>query len=92
MIKGLWSGLTNCERCIYDRACGFSCCNKKPEACLDDQSDTEALDTTSEGYTNLHMFDNILPDYDIVSSPDPTSSVSIVQVPKKPRWIDKDNT
>lgn len=81
MIKGLWSGITNCEACIYDRNCGH-CIRRQPQSLLDDQSSlTSPPESVDSGHCNK-MLEDFLSEYDIVSAPDPTSSVSIVQVPE----------
>ena len=86
MLKGIWSGLTNCEICIYDRNCGVACCKRQ-----EDNSDTlitddkEILSTANR----CNHFDSFLTDKDIIQSPDPTSSVHILQVPEiLPRFAD----
>lgn len=85
MMKGLWSGIANCEACIYDRSCGTCSCYN---ACVfrSRQADHESAilisRTSAETAAGLSSALVDTPsEYDIVSSPDPTSSVSIVQVP-----------
>ena len=97
MVKGLWSGLTNCEVCIYDYNCGTTClCLKKSrgaDGVLDDQTPLPSpLEATEDsGHVNK-MCENVLSEYEIVTVPDPTSSVSIVQVPQIPKFSEHDGS
>ena len=82
MLKGLWNGLISCEHCIYDRT--FMCCKTKHSDHvhpLDDKTQLsdpnafrEMLDPASSEYS-------VMSEYDIIQSPDPTTSVSITQIP-----------
>lgn len=85
MMKGIWSGITNCEVCIYDYSCGVSWCRRKrnnPGNFLSDQSTCaeEIPDPTNTEQSKALL--DTLSEYDIVSSPDPTASVLIVQIPQ----------
>jgi hypothetical protein len=79
MMKGFWNGIRNCEVCIYDRSCGMSacCCKRKP---------TELATLISNNQSGDASTEDILSEYDVVLSPDPTSSVSIMEVPELPRF------
>ena len=88
MVKGIWRGLTNCEICIYDRNCGVTCCRRhRPDSCSESQT---SVGNTSQEILNAaskyHHFESFLTDKDIICGPDPTLSVSIVQVPEAPRF------
>ncbi len=86
MLKGIWNGLTNCEVCIYDLYCGIACCCKRQ----DDHSESQmTADDTPQNTTNKYShFESFLTDRDIIQAPDPTSSVSIIQVPEVPRFAE----
>lgn len=88
MIKGVWGGITNCEKCIYDRSCGTSyCCWKPSETDDSEQSNLasqEQLDTRPDHELSTTLVQNC----DILHSPDPTSPVVIVQVPEVPRFAE----
>lgn len=80
MIKGLWNGITKCEVCFYDR-----CCSVQPCGCTKRRSENSDALLSNNSRIALtpdaepSNFD-IVSEYDIVASPDPTSSVLIVKV------------
>ena len=86
MMKGLWSGITNCEICIYDYSCGVSLCRKRRNSrgnFLSDQSPCTEEITDPASTAQSEALVDTLSDYDnIVSSPDPTGSVSVVEIPQ----------
>ncbi len=48
----------------------------------------ELVNPASHHRLSMDLTDSILSDYDVVPSPDPTSPVSIFQIPKMPRFED----
>ena len=100
MMKGLWSGLVNCEICIYDKSCGTSCVHRKQRSnsnvSLNNQLGNSSITAprTSSSHAaksglSSAMLDT-LSDYDIVESPDPTGSVRIIHIPEVPRYFPDD--
>ena len=99
MLAGIWSALTNCEICIYDKSwCGcFSshCCSRKPRH-TDNLYNHSPLPPASQELKNhannsgcsVDLTNSVLSEYDVIPSPDPTSSVSIFRVPRMPRYAD----
>ena len=49
------------------------------ENLLNDHSSLPTAEETDDSGHFNKMFDNVLSEYDIVSTPDPTSSVSVIQ-------------
>lgn len=95
MIKGFWSGLSNCEICIYDRYCFLkcACCYHKTKSTQSDVTSEESLHSQElEETADAHGFSSSLEGYDVIQSPDPTAPVSIVHVPKLPRYYEGDPT
>ena len=90
MVRGCWSGIRNCEVCIYDYSCGTkqclrSCKKRRTQSSTylsdDSHSPSDMSDLAAISGLSNAMFDN-LSEYDIVESPDPTSPVSVVHYPE----------
>jgi len=99
MLAGMRSALTNCEIWIYDKSwCGcfnFPCCSRKPKY-PEHLSNNTSIPPASQELENqassprfsIDLSDTVLFEQDVIPSPDPTSSVSIFQVPKMPQYAD----